>query len=326
MIEHCALTALHKVVMGIRCIDLREYLLLHSSDHDVNAGDINGQTPLFYASARGDATAVQTLIDVDAHVDGVPTSWSKSSLGQRSFGPLEIACRHGHFDVVEILVNAGADVKAKTSMGRTPLNHVCIGQRPQETQPARNRTRIVAKLLEHGADINTDNDDEFKISALEDACLNGGCAVLVRFLLERGADPHYRDWEGTTPLGNAIAHNALGCVVALLEHDESVCRFVDDNGLDLLHYLGLCASAEMMQLFIDLHGRFRFEVDATRQDNSGQTALQLCHGRKDATDQLKETFARLLEEVSWINAVAEGDSDSDSDSDNSSEFFDALEG
>lgn len=317
MMEYCALTDLHKVVMGIRCLDVREYLYLGSSQAYINTGDVNGQTPLFYASARGDVYAVQALLDAGALVDTV--SSSKVGIAET---PLHVACRHGHIEVVEKLIEAGADVHARAK-SLTPLHKACFWAHSNKGQPTENIINIVAKLLDQGADIQATN--KHGTAPLDYASATS--PALVQYLIDAGADQTHRDWEGTNALGNAIAHNACDCAAILLRY-EPACRNIDDNGYDLLHYLGLCASVEMMELFMD--SAMPSGLDVTRQDNFGKTALDLCHGRVDATDRMKEAFARLLEKVA-TNYPTESDSDGDSDGDDSpsasdaGEFVDALE-
>ncbi|XP_064640528.1 GA-binding protein subunit beta-2-like isoform X2 [Lineus longissimus] len=70
-------------------------------------------------------------------------------LAERAFIALYMAAHRGNMKMVEKLVTAGADVNAKTPMGRTAL-HVAA---------ARGNGKIIDLLLEKGANINeTDND------------------------------------------------------------------------------------------------------------------------------------------------------------------------
>ena len=50
------------------------------------------------------------------------------------------------------------------------------------------------------------------------ALLLGAGEEMMRFLLERGASPNVEDWEGLTPLGNAIRGRQVDIVLLLLEY------------------------------------------------------------------------------------------------------------
>jgi ankyrin repeat protein len=62
---------------------------------------------------------------------------------------------------------------------------------------------------------------------------------LVRFLLERGADPKIEDWEGVSPLRNAISGRRPRIVRLLLEHGADPAeRTRRGSALELATQLG----------------------------------------------------------------------------------------
>lgn len=76
---------------------------------------------------------------------------------------LHTAAYYGHVDLVQLLLDHGADVDSKNKKGRTPL-HLAIynvdfaeydGKLSQHEDPIGVRTKIVALLLEHGANVET---------------------------------------------------------------------------------------------------------------------------------------------------------------------------
>lgn len=306
VIEACVLTDLHKVVMKMTSLDVREYLSLKS--HEVNVGDIHNRTPLFYAAASGDEFAVQSLLDAGA----LPNVSSSSNSGT----PLHVACRNRHFGVVQRLIDGGADVNAGKRDGAAPLQMVCCSayskhNRQEEELDAIN---IAATLVRHGANMDTCAND-CRATALDHASAYN-LANLVEFLVDAGADLNHRDWEGTNALGNAICWNALDSISILLRKGADY-RNVEDNGQGVLHLLGTAASAETMEIFIEAGAS---GLDINLQDNDGKTPSQLFHARDDLTDEhLEETFERLLSSTSRV-VTANDDSDSET-----GEFFDALE-
>jgi uncharacterized protein len=97
--------------------DLPMVKLLIESGADVNAGDERGWAPLAKAvynpeSKRGFADVVQTLIDAGANIEAA------IGYGVR---PLMLAAGYGETAVVEVLLQAGADVLACNEGGYTAL-------------------------------------------------------------------------------------------------------------------------------------------------------------------------------------------------------------
>jgi ankyrin repeat protein len=161
---------------------------------------------------------------------------------------LHEAAEHDEADVVEALINAGADIDARTDWGATPLDwagvlgsraaaDVLIAHGARLTLESasglgidheitgdptaafvlacRNgHTTIACRLLEHGADIN--GRGFFNAPALHWAAINGH-ADTVRFLLERGADPTLKDDEFDSDALGWAREGGHEKVTALLE-------------------------------------------------------------------------------------------------------------
>merc|ERR1719327_1742114 len=102
--------------------------------------------------------------------------------------PLIWAAKHGHLDVVKILLEAGANVDAKNKDGETALI-LAAGNTRQDL--------VVFELLRHGANVNElSNSNE---SALLMASEKRNEKVM-RALLEKGADVTVKSKWGMTPL------------------------------------------------------------------------------------------------------------------------------
>src|SRR5439155_21802689 len=98
-----------------------------------------------------------------------------------------------HADLVHVLIEVGADLRASTAKGFTPF-----------LMAARNGDIAMANvLLAAGADVNTLGSDGTHVLPL---ALVNGQAAFAQFLLERGADPN-------GPMGGIRAlHAAVGRV------------------------------------------------------------------------------------------------------------------
>ena len=93
-----------------------------------------------------------------------------------AYTPLYLAAKGGHSGVVAALLAAGADAKALTSNGTTPLMIAA----------ASGDTRTITSLVENGADINAKDGAKGETPLMFAAAFNRADAV--KLLLARGAD------------------------------------------------------------------------------------------------------------------------------------------
>ncbi|MCK4914482.1 MAG: ankyrin repeat domain-containing protein [Planctomycetes bacterium] len=143
-----------------------------------------------------------------------------------------LCCSEGFFGFVRALLDNGADVNAKGSIGMTPLMHAILSP----SQP-----EVFKLLLGRGGDVDLRNDLDLTVldQALGDATLDlaklivdaggnineenyyltraaeEGQIEVVKFLLENGADPHKKNDRGETALKLA-RQNGHSEIVTLL--------------------------------------------------------------------------------------------------------------
>jgi hypothetical protein len=106
--------------------------------------------------------------------------------------PLHHAASHRLSKIVELLLNAGADVKASNSDGQTPLHLAAVFDYVEG----------VAALINANADINA--RDNCGQTPLHHAALSGHLKV-VAALIPAGADLDARDNCGQTPMDRAVS-------------------------------------------------------------------------------------------------------------------------
>lgn len=200
------------------CYLLNPILYRHNIQQSKSSG-------LFWASRSGKKASIERFLEEGANVDVeklFPKGHSKkagtllledldgetvSLENYYKIKPLAFAVHNGHAEVVELLLDNGADCNAMCNM--RPL-----------LQDASNcgYTKIVRLLLDKGADV--DPEYEYQGTALSDAA-GESYEDIVRLLLDAGADSN-RSWKGyLNPLEAAVLAKSEKIVTLLLENGAS---------------------------------------------------------------------------------------------------------
>jgi ankyrin repeat protein len=225
---------------------------------------------------------------------------------------LVYAARGGHEDLVKLLLNAGADIEAKTNSGITALMEAAES----------NEEKVVELLLDRGADIHAkDNDGS---TALMIVAVQQGCKEMVELLLDRGADIHAKDNDGSTALMMVAARQ--GCkemVELLLDRGADIHAEKEDGSTALIVAAARWDCKETVELLLDrgadIHAKNKYGstaltvaaafwyckeqvellldrgADVHAKNNDGSTALMLAEkGRyKGIADLLRAHVSRL---------------------------------
>jgi ankyrin repeat protein len=135
---------------------------------DVNGAQGDGMTALHWAASNGDAALAQMLAYAGANV--------RATTRINGYTPLFLASQAGHADVVDVLINAGADAKAVSTTGSTPLMLAASA----------GAVDAAKRLLDAGADVNAKESARGQTALLFAAANNR--VPVIRLLAERGAD------------------------------------------------------------------------------------------------------------------------------------------
>ncbi|XP_028291583.1 ankyrin repeat domain-containing protein 50 isoform X2 [Gouania willdenowi] len=216
----------------------------------VDKADSKGRTPLIAAAYMGHHEAVENLLNHNAEVnladgDGrtalsvaafcVPTAPGIKGFGEVAsmllehgadprhrdhdgMTPLLLAAYEGNDDVVELLLEAGADVDE--TAGPDSFVHAAAAVTPLLAAAAMGHIKTVSRLLFWGAAV--DAIDSEGRTALCLAAARGSTEV-VRALLDRGLDENHKDDLGWTPL-HAAACDGHRAVCASLTECGSMAR------------------------------------------------------------------------------------------------------
>ena len=213
----CATALHHAAATGLT--DVVRYLLDNSIQTDVDVRDAKTLTPLYhaYAGRRWDST-VPLLLErgADINVD------TRLFLPYSTVTPLGEACRLGHFDEADRLIDLGADVMrgyiaTNTGRGLSPLHMCCMpSARPasstlyvallshrvyEEEEMGARRMRTIGKLIAKGAllEARDCSGDTPLIAAAQSYNVPA-----IKALLSAGANIHERNTVGRTALMQAI--------------------------------------------------------------------------------------------------------------------------
>jgi ankyrin repeat protein len=140
-------TALRAAAMGN---DTETMRILIKAGVDVNAPDLAGLSPLMMAAGwNGNLQAVQLLLAQGAKVNAVsaPVMGLPSKNGPSEFGKLTALLMSAPFgppDLIQLLLDSGADVNARDVRNMTPLMLAVATDHQNDS--------VIRLLLEHGAD------------------------------------------------------------------------------------------------------------------------------------------------------------------------------
>ena len=139
---------------------------------------------------------VARLIKKYGDVNGVDT--------KKGFTPLHDAInnnKEGALEIMELLIEKGADVNGKDKDGFTPLHNIA------KDEKMKHREEKIKLLVKNGADVNVRN----KAGGIPLLCAIGSKKInLIKALVENGADVNMKSLCGETPLDMAMSFEKKG--------------------------------------------------------------------------------------------------------------------
>ncbi|KAL8222496.1 UNVERIFIED_CONTAM: hypothetical protein K2H54_077093 [Gekko kuhli] len=247
--------------------------LVETLEMDIELCNNDYKRPLHEAASMGHRDGVLYLLERGAAVD---------CLKKADWTPLMMACTRRNLDVIEDLVQRGANPLLKNKDGWNCFHIAC-----REGDP-----RVVRYLLDVSPDIwNTES--KIKRTPLHTAAMHG-CLEVVKTLLERCPyTPDSVDQCGVTPFMDAVQNGHLVIARTLLEEHQACSAAKDAVGAQPLHRAAVTAQDDALRFLVRELG-----VDV----NASATSLQITALHYAAKEGHAGTVKTLLSLGADLNA------------------------
>ena len=307
---HCAVEKEHTDVVQ----------LLIDAGADIETKDNNGRSPLHCACESGALDIVKMLVEAGAGVRDTDNEGSTCLIIASYFGHTEtVRClvglpevdvNHRHTDsntvlhcaveqthtgVVQLLIDAGADIETKDNHGRSPVHCACVSGALDVVKmlvrvgagvcvtDCRGATCLTlasycghtetVRYLVGLPEVDVNHRDSDSNTVLHWAVEQTHTGV-VQLLIDAGADIETKDNHGHPPLHYACDSGALDIVKMLVEAGAGVRDTTENGGSTCLTLAAECGCTETVRYLVGLP-----EVDVNHRDSDNDTALYLA--RKD---------------------------------------------
>jgi ankyrin repeat protein len=284
--------------------------ILIGSGIQVESQDDMGRTPLQVAAVHSCTRAVRLLLNLGAN-----PNFKNNHQYWKGWSALFYAAANpsipgdGRKSIIRTLLLHGAEINARNHAQKTPLLHAISQSATKQAQAlvecgasimatdANGETVIhlaasssswcpsmMGWLVENGADVNWigGKHSETPIFYAIRNFYNRNGMECVQNLLLLGADVHFRNIDGLTPLSLAVHMGSIESTKILLEHG-SYANSRDNNGKSPLHYAAEAWNAhKIVQLLI------QYGADVNSRDMLGFTPLHRIVTREESWEAAGE--------------------------------------
>eukprot|EP01088_Endostelium_zonatum_P001747 TRINITY_DN1209_c0_g3_i2.p1 TRINITY_DN1209_c0_g3~~TRINITY_DN1209_c0_g3_i2.p1 ORF type:complete len:429 (-),score=121.70 TRINITY_DN1209_c0_g3_i2:97-1383(-) len=215
---------------------------------------------------RGIINSTKETGELAAHVNDAQEWFGQTAL--------HLACSNGSLDVIQILLEQGADVNKQDDNGNTPL-HAAVGD---------GNIECCRLLLDAKADINV-QEKMHGDTPLHKVVAPDDFEDLCQLFIKRGAIVDIKNNVGATPLMKAAEAGSIGCMDKLLAAGAD-CKLQDNSGNTAMHRAVLCSSAvEAASLLL------QYGAESEIENKAGETPKAIVESKHAGTKQLTEIIS-----------------------------------
>ena len=211
-----------------------------SHDGDVNATNANNVTVLMKACAERNKDVINVFLNAGADpsvADAAGDTWfhyaaqnhrhpevlqaiishgvDLNATNKKNVTALMKGCKKGNKEVINVLLNAGADPNIADANGDTWFHYAAQNKKHPE---------VLQGIISQGVDVHATNKND--VTALMLACINGNIDD-INVLLNAGADPNTVDAHGSAWFTYAARNDCFTYILQAI-----ICHGVDVNAID----------------------------------------------------------------------------------------------
>ncbi|KAE8573437.1 Putative ankyrin 2, isoform AA [Halyomorpha halys] len=173
--------------------------LLLQRNASVDMRDMHNNAPIHDAVSNGNVNVVRALLDNGANIN---------CQGEIGLTPIHIAAKKGYETVFNLLLERNVRVDMRDNLNDATIHHAIKG----------GNIEIIIKLLNHGANVNmkgANGNTPLILAVATDI-------IMMKTLVERGADVDSQNLYGQTALHHAAANGHDAAVVYLLSQNANL--------------------------------------------------------------------------------------------------------
>ncbi|EQC26790.1 serine/threonine protein kinase [Saprolegnia diclina VS20] len=254
-------------------VALVEQLLASGADPNL----LNDEKALPLHDAAGNGRDIQIVTALLARMRNVDQPYGNDGDNFAGATALYMAAMHDHAAVVDLLLNAGANVNADA-----------VGESPLFTASSRGHADVVRKLLASSPNVNAES-----VSALYVAVHEGHADVVAALLAAPGIQFDQDDMNGETLLHVAVAMDNTDVVRVLLNAGFDI-NATNKQGQRPIEYAGRLRNTTMMGLMTDASDhKYALQDAANANDLAKVRSLLSRPFNSNAFNKMGDSLAHL---------------------------------
>lgn len=267
-----------ELLIAVKNNDIIAVNALLKENVNPNFVDEEGYSPLHRAVLNNNLDVVNVLLsykDIDTEIK-LPYEASVDDWYLGGATPLLVASYTGNADIVNALIEAGSDIRAKDDIDGAATIHIASA----------NGNNEVINILLNKDNTLINEADSMKDTPLHWASIKNQTDT-ISLILANGADTKLTNSDGNTVLHYAAMYGDVNTVNVLLEADSSLASVENNEGITPIYYAIVVSDNDILSSIIT-----NGQIDINKKDSLGYTPLHYAanYGNMEAVVLLVEEF------------------------------------